>query len=126
LEGCPVPFIEYANMLINFIGPMRIKSFFVPYFCTPCNKASDEMVEAEGLDLQLLRHKCRICGEPMRLDVMPKVYFSFLNGRWTDERGVARALGRCSVPARVVLPPPSEELRSAELDAEGFRSPLCS
>lgn len=85
LQECSPAIVNQANILIGFIPPTaKIKSFYVPYFCEPCEH-EERILLTEGKGFQPggpielpSDLKCPKCGEPMVLDVIPERYFLFL------------------------------------------------
>lgn len=86
LEKCPPPVVNQANILVGFLPPFaEVTSFFVPYFCEPCEHEEFVLVQAgkdygpgQKLSMSPTR-SCPKCGEVTELDVMPERYFKFLD-----------------------------------------------
>ncbi len=82
LVDASVHVVDQINMVHNFIGGGRIKSFFAPYYCEDCDRELLERLEvAEIADPASVRPRCPACGQPTELDHLPEQYFAFLEDR---------------------------------------------
>lgn len=77
--ACSTAFVTQLNMIYNFRGPARVRSFQAPYACDACGHDEDQLVEV-GADrrVELPTPRCPRCGEPMQFDDLPERYLSFL------------------------------------------------
>ncbi|MDY0058942.1 MAG: hypothetical protein RBU45_03965 [Myxococcota bacterium] len=82
LLNCSVHIVDQINMVHNFIGTGRIKSFFAPYYCEQCDRELIQHIEvAETTDPQSIRPPCPGCGATTELDHLPEQFFAFLDDR---------------------------------------------
>ena len=82
LVSCSVHIVEQINMVHNFIGGGRIKSFFSPYYCEDCDRELLEYLEvAEITDPLAIHPPCPSCSQPTELDHLPEQFFAFLDER---------------------------------------------
>ena len=82
---CPVRVISQLNLFQGFSGnrPVKIRSFFAPYYCDGCDESRDYIleIEASGLSAANLRapaKDCATCHAAMEFDGIEKKYFQFL------------------------------------------------
>lgn len=77
--ACSTAFVTQLNMIYNFRGPARVRSFHAPYACDGCGYDEERLVEV-GPDrrVELPSPVCPRCGEPMQFDDLPERYLSFL------------------------------------------------
>lgn len=77
--GCSTAFVTQLNMIYNFRGKARIRSFYAPFVCDACGHDDDVLVEV-GDDgrAALPEPRCPRCGEVMQFDDLPERYLSFL------------------------------------------------
>jgi hypothetical protein len=79
LEKCPVAFIEQVNMIANFIGHARIKTFFVPLVCPSCEEPLEALRSVEEMEKSpSIEAKCPTCETAMEHDGDPERYLEFL------------------------------------------------
>ncbi len=77
--GCSTAFVTQLNMIFNFRGKARIRSFFAPYACDGCGHDDDWLVEiGDDRRATLPTPRCPRCGEAMQFDDLPERYLSFL------------------------------------------------
>lgn len=82
LTACSPAIVTQLNMIYNFKGPGRVRSFLAPYACSACGAEEDKLidVEATGRPLRAMPELgCGRCGAPMDFDDLPERYLSFLN-----------------------------------------------
>ena len=80
---CSPAIVTHLNMIYNFKGQAKVRSFFAPYLCESCNHEEDKLLDVSA---QLAKGEidgppefaCEKCGEPMELDDLPERYLSFL------------------------------------------------
>lgn len=82
LDRCSPAVVAQLNLVNNFTGQGRVRSFYAPYFCPRCDRADRRLIQAtELVDLQPLVapvHPCSRCEQPMDFDDVEPAYFSFL------------------------------------------------
>ena len=77
--ACSTAVVTQLNMIYNFRGPARIRSFHAPYVCDACGHDDDLLVEVgEGGRVELPAPSCPRCGAEMQFDDLPERYLSFL------------------------------------------------
>ena len=77
--ACSTAVVTQLNMIYNFRGPARIRSFLAPYACDACGHDEDLLVEVvPGRRVELPTPRCASCGEVMQFDDLPERYLSFL------------------------------------------------
>ena len=82
LVNCSVHIVDQINMVHNFIGSGKIKSFFAPYYCEGCDEELLEHLEVSELSNPLGVHpRCPRCNKPTELDHLPEQFFAFLEER---------------------------------------------
>lgn len=80
LVNCPVIFIAYCNMMHHLVGSRQVQSFFVPYFCKPCAKKGESLVQRSAVaNGDLGNPACSKCGKEALLEVEAEDYLAFLN-----------------------------------------------
>jgi len=82
LSGCSPAIVTQLNMIYNFKGPGRVRSFLAPYVCGACGAEEDKLIDVEmaGRPLRgLPEFSCSHCGAGMDFDDLPERYLSFLN-----------------------------------------------
>ncbi len=80
LECSPV-LIMQANLLMEFLGPAIVISFFIPFYCEACANRETLLVEthhARNHDYTI--PQCPQCGETMQYEVHEEFYLLFLEG----------------------------------------------
>lgn len=82
LERCSVPFVAQLNMIVNFSGGARVRSFYAPYLCTSCNTEHAELCEMPDSAAPAVREfsKCPACGSVSEFDDIPYAYLAFTRG----------------------------------------------
>lgn len=80
LEHCSVPFVNQMNMIMNFSGNARVRSFYAPYLCGHCGHEYAELcVLAEGAAPELPSTRaCPRCGADAEFDDLRDAYLGFL------------------------------------------------
>lgn len=81
--ACSPAIVTQMNMIYNFRGPARVRSFLAPYVCTRCDAEEEKLLEVAecfpGRRRQPPAFSCPRCDGPMELDDLPERYFSFLS-----------------------------------------------
>lgn len=80
---CSPAIVTQLNMIYNFRGNARIRSFYAPYLCENCNIEVEKLLDVEqqfrgGQIDQVPEFACERCGEAMEFDDLPERYLSFL------------------------------------------------
>lgn len=78
-EHCSVPFVNQMNMIVNFNGTARVRSFYVPYLCARCNREYVELCDVPDRGRPVLRESstCPQCGSLGEFDDLPDSYLAF-------------------------------------------------
>lgn len=80
---CSPAIVTQLNMIYNFRGNAKIRSFYAPYVCESCGNEEDKLLDVdaqfpEGRIDQVPEFTCERCQEPMEFDDLPERYLSFL------------------------------------------------
>src|SRR6478672_1636367 len=84
---CSPQIVTQLNMIYNFRGSAKVRSFMAPYVCETCNAEEEQLLDVAthfspggvGVDrLALPEFKCEKCGGKMEFDDLPERYLSFL------------------------------------------------
>jgi hypothetical protein len=79
---CSPAIVTQLNMIYNFRGAARVRSFFAPYVCDSCGHEEEKLldVQAQFADGQIRvpDFACEHCGAAMEFDDLPERYLSFL------------------------------------------------
>lgn len=82
---CAIRVITQINMFPGFTAgrPVRIESFFAPYFCEACDKSQDLLLDRakhfpDPAKVVAPKMQCQKCGGPAEFDGIEKKYFIFL------------------------------------------------
>jgi DNA-directed RNA polymerase subunit RPC12/RpoP len=80
---CSSAIVTQLNMISNFRGPAKVRSFFAPYVCEKCNREEDKLLDVRTHfpthDLgKLPEFKCEKCSSVMEFDDIPERYLAFL------------------------------------------------
>lgn len=81
---CSPAIVTQLNMIYNFRGNARIRSFYAPYVCENCNNEEEQLLDVEtqfpGGDIRSVpEFRCTQCNEMMEFDDLPERYLSFLS-----------------------------------------------
>jgi len=81
---CSPAIVTQLNMIYNFRGDARIRSFYAPYVCDECNREEEKLLDVQsqfpnGSTNRVPPHTCEKCQKPMEFDDLPERYLSFLN-----------------------------------------------
>ena len=70
------------NMIYNFRGRAKIRSFYAPYVCDACGREEEQLIDvpaqAPGIRPNLPTFACPDCQAVMEFDDLPERYLSFL------------------------------------------------
>ena len=81
---CSSAIVTQLNMIYNFRGPAKIRSFYAPYVCENCGNEEDSLLEVEtvfedGKIKGVPDFDCPECHQPLEFDDLPERYLSFLS-----------------------------------------------
>ena len=80
---CSPAIVTQLNMIYNFRGRAKIRSFCAPYVCDACGREEEQLIDvpsqagAAGRP-SLPTFACPDCGATMEFDDLPERYLSFL------------------------------------------------
>ncbi len=77
LEHCSVAFVSQMNMIVNFSGGARVRSFYVPYLCVRCSAEHAELCELRDAPAVHPTAVCPVCGGEAEFDDLPEAYLAF-------------------------------------------------
>ncbi len=79
---CSPAIVTQLNMIYNFRGRAKIRSFYAPYVCDACGREEEQLIDvpsqAPGARPSLPTFSCPDCQAPMEFDDLPERYLSFL------------------------------------------------
>lgn len=78
---CSPAIVTQLNMIYNFRGNARIRSFYAPYVCERCGAEEEKLVDVPtqaGARQEIPSFACSSCGATMEFDDLPERYLSFL------------------------------------------------
>ncbi len=78
---CSPAIVTQLNMIYNFRGSARIRSFYAPYVCESCGQEEEKLVDVaaqNGGKQEIPTFACSQCGATMEFDDLPERYLSFL------------------------------------------------
>lgn len=81
---CSPAIVTQLNMIYNFRGNAKIRSFYAPYVCESCNNEEEKLLDVESQfpngDIQTVPDfRCDECDDLMEFDDLPERYLSFLS-----------------------------------------------
>jgi hypothetical protein len=81
---CSPAIVTQLNMIYNFRGTAKVRSFLAPYVCESCNVEEEKLLDVQThfptRDFRRLPDfKCEKCNSGMEFDDLPERYLSFLN-----------------------------------------------
>jgi hypothetical protein len=87
LTHCSPAIVTQLNMIYNFRGQAKVRSFLAPYVCRACDHEEDVLLDVEthfaGAGPVRSRRPpeltCEKCSGKLELDDLPERYFSFLS-----------------------------------------------
>lgn len=80
---CSPAIVTQLNMIYNFRGSAKVRSFLAPYVCESCSHEEEKLLDVQahfpGRDFRKVpEFKCDKCGARMEFDDLPERYLSFL------------------------------------------------
>ena len=80
---CSPAIVTQLNMICNFRGPARVRSFLAPYVCERCSHEEEKLLDVEShfpnRDFRKVpKFPCERCGAELEFDDLPERYLSFL------------------------------------------------
>ena len=83
LTHCSTAIVAQLNMIYNFRGGAKVRSFLAPYLCPRCDHEEDKLIDvrthfATGDFTQMPRFTCDHCGTAMEFDEVIDQYLGFL------------------------------------------------
>jgi hypothetical protein len=83
---CSPAIVTQLNMIFNFRGQAKVRSFYAPYICESCNHEEEKLLDVQsqfpsgqpGALGRVPNFSCESCSEPMEFDDLPERYLSFL------------------------------------------------
>jgi anti-anti-sigma regulatory factor len=80
---CSPAIVTQLNMIYNFRGTAKVRSFYAPYVCDKCGHEEEKLLDVQsqfpgGKPGKVPDFTCEQCGEPMEFDDLPERYLSFL------------------------------------------------
>jgi len=80
---CSPAIVTQLNMIYNFRGPAKVRSFLAPYVCDKCNREEEKLLDVRThfstRDLSKLPDfRCEKCRGPLEFDDIPERYLAFL------------------------------------------------
>lgn len=80
---CSPAIVTQLNMIYNFRGPVKVRSFLAPYVCEKCNHEEEKLLDVQthfyNRDFtRVPEFKCEKCSAVMEFDDLPERYLSFL------------------------------------------------
>ncbi len=80
---CSPAIVTQLNMIYNFRGNARVRSFYAPYVCESCNNEEEKLLDVQsqfpsGNVSSVPDFKCEQCNMSMEFDDLPERYLSFL------------------------------------------------
>lgn len=81
---CSPAIVTQLNMIHNFRGSAKIRSFYAPYVCEECGNEEEKLLDVQsqfpsGARNRMPAHTCSKCKKQMDFDDLPERYLSFLN-----------------------------------------------
>lgn len=81
-QHCPLRIVNQMNLFPAFMGsrPVKVVSFYAPYYCAPCDKSETLHVSVKdlGAGLSLPKKNCSQCQKTMELGAIEEKYLLFL------------------------------------------------
>jgi anti-anti-sigma regulatory factor len=80
---CSPAIVTQLNMIYNFRGNAKLRSFYAPYICESCNAEEQKLIDVEeqfgsGDIYNVPDYECEKCSEPLEFDDLPDRYLAFL------------------------------------------------
>jgi len=83
LTHCSNAIVTQLNMIYNFRGGAKVRSFLAPYICTRCDREEDKLIDVRqhfpgGDYAQMPRFTCDVCQSVLEFDEVIDTYLGFL------------------------------------------------
>ena len=80
---CSPAIVTQLNMIYNFRGGAKVRSFLAPYICTRCDREEDKLIDVRqhfpgGDYAQMPRFTCDVCQSVLEFDEVIDTYLGFL------------------------------------------------
>lgn len=80
---CSPAIVTQLNMIYNFRGDAKVRSFYAPYVCEHCSTEEEKLLDVEtqfpgGRVEDVPVFECERCHQGMEFDDLPERYLSFL------------------------------------------------
>jgi hypothetical protein len=81
---CSPAIVTQLNMIYNFRGRARVRSFYAPYICEQCHNEEEKLLDVQsqfpdGNSGRVPDFECESCRRTMEFDDLPERYLSFLS-----------------------------------------------
>jgi hypothetical protein len=80
---CSPAIVTQLNMIYNFRGAAKVRSFYAPYVCDACGHEDEKLLDVQNQfpngPSKVPEYACEQCGAAMEFDDLPERYLSFLN-----------------------------------------------
>ncbi len=80
---CSPAIVTQLNMIYNFRGAAKVRSFYAPYVCDACGHEDEKLLDVQnqfpGGPGKVPDYACEQCGAAMEFDDLPERDLSFLN-----------------------------------------------
>jgi anti-anti-sigma regulatory factor len=81
---CSPAIVTQLNMIYNFRGGAKLRSFYAPYICEDCDIEEEKLLDVDsqfgpGKELEVPEFNCERCSEPLEFDDLPDRYLAFLS-----------------------------------------------
>jgi predicted RNA-binding Zn-ribbon protein involved in translation (DUF1610 family)/anti-anti-sigma regulatory factor len=81
---CSPAIVTQLNMIFNFRGAAKVRSFYAPYVCDNCGHEEEKLLDVQsqfpsGKTSKVPEFACEQCGKSMEFDDLPERYLSFLS-----------------------------------------------
>ncbi len=79
---CSPAIVTQLNMIYNFRGAAKVRSFYAPYVCDACGHEEEKLLDVQNQfgtsGSKVPEYACEQCGGAMEFDDLPERYLSFL------------------------------------------------
>jgi len=79
---CSPAIVTQLNMIYNFRGTAKVRSFYAPYVCDQCGNEDEKLLDVQNQfptgPGKVPEFSCEQCGAVMEFDDLPERYLSFL------------------------------------------------
>jgi len=81
---CSPAIVTQLNMIYNFRGLAKVRSFYAPYVCESCHHEEEKLLDVQsqfpkGAVGSVPEFSCESCSDSMEFDDLPERYLSFLS-----------------------------------------------